>query len=180
MRLVLPLRTKNKEFSSSKRSAFVFLRLENLEGSKKSKQKKTHTTIMTEKLKFNSIFMAGLKAGAVSIALNAILFYVFHAVGVLTDDIMIQDGQALTIVPILMSSLVPSLIGASVFFLFEKFSNNGWRNFRILALVLFVLTLANPFMGIPGVTMGYALVLDLMHVVVAGSLMYFLSLLQTK
>lgn len=138
------------------------------------------TIIMTEKLKFNSIFMSGLKAGALSIALNAILFYAFHAAGVLTDDIMIQDDQALTIVPVIMSSLVPSLIGACVYFLFEKFSNNGWRNFRILALVLFVLTLANPFMGIPGVTMGYALVLDLMHVVVAGSLMYFLGSLNKK
>ena len=135
---------------------------------------------MTEKLKFNAIIMAGLKAGIVSIALNAILFYAFHAAGVLTDDIMIQPGQPLTVVPVLMSSLVPSLIGACVFFLFERFSNNGWRNFRILALVLFVLTLANPFMGIPGVTTGYAIVLDVMHVVVAGSLIYFLSALQRK
>lgn len=135
---------------------------------------------MTEKLKFNAIFMAGLKAGIASIALNAILFYAFHAAGVLTDDIMIQPGQPLTVVPVLMSSLIPSLIGACVFFLFERFSNNGWRNFRILALVLFLLTLANPFMGIPGVTTGYAIVLDVMHVVVAGSLIYFLSALQRK
>lgn len=135
---------------------------------------------MTEKLKFNAIIMAGLKAGIVSIALNAILFYAFHAAGVLTDDIKIQEGQSLTIAPVIMSSLVPSLIGACVFFLFERFSNNGWRNFRILALILFVVTLANPFMGIPGVTIGFAAVLDLMHVVVAGSLMYFLSALQRK
>ena len=135
---------------------------------------------MTEKLKFNAIFMMGLKAGAASIILNAILFYAFHAAGVLTDDIMIQPGQPLTIVPVLMSSLVPSLIGACVYFLFDKFSKNGWRNFRILALVLFVVTLANPFMGIPGVTTGYAVVLDLMHAVVAGSLVYFLSKLQSQ
>lgn len=134
---------------------------------------------MTQKLKFNSIFTAGLKAGVVSIALNAILFYVFHAAGVLTDDIKIQEEQSLTVVPVIISSLVPSLIGACVYFLFEKFSKNGWRNFRILALVLFVLTLANPFMGIPGVTVGYATVLDLMHVVVAGSLVYFLGKLQS-
>lgn len=135
---------------------------------------------MTEKLKFNSIFITGLKAGVASIVLNAILFFVFHAAGVLTDDIKIHDDQALTIAPVIMSSLVPSLVGACVFFLFEKFSKNGWRNFRILALVLFVLTLANPFMGIPGVTVGYAVVLDMMHVVVAGSLMYFLSVLNKK
>ena len=135
---------------------------------------------MTDKLSFNTIFMTGLKAGIVSIVINAILFYVFHAAGVLTDDIMIQPGQPLTVLPVLISSLVPSLIGACIYFLFEKFSKNGWRNFRILALILFVLTLANPFMGIPGVTMGYATVLDLMHVLVAGSLMYFLNSIQKK
>ena len=136
--------------------------------------------MLTEKLSFNTIFTTGLKAGIVSIVINAILFYVFHAAGVITDDIMIQPGQPLTVVPVLISSLVPSLIGACIYFLFEKFSKNGWRNFRILALILFVLTLANPFMGIPGVTMGYATVLDLMHVVVAGSLMYFLNSIQKK
>jgi Family of unknown function (DUF6069) len=134
---------------------------------------------MNQKLSFNAILMAGLKAAGVSIILNAVLFYTFHAAGVLTDDIMIQPGQPLTIVPVLMSSLVPSLIGACVYFLFDKFSKNGWRNFRILALVLFVVTLANPFMGIPGVTTSYAVVLDLMHVVVAGALVYFLSKLQS-
>ena len=134
----------------------------------------------TEKLSFKAIFVTGLKAGIVSIVINAILFYVFHAAGVLTDDIMIQPGQPLTVLPVLISSLVPSLIGACIYFLFEKFSKNGWRNFRILALILFVLTLANPFMGIHGVTMGYATVLDLMHVVVAGSLMYFLNSIQKK
>jgi hypothetical protein len=134
----------------------------------------------TEKLSFNTIFVTGLKAGIVSITINAILFYVFHAAGVLTDDIMIQPGKPLTVLPVLISSVVPSLIGACIYFLFEKFSKNGWRNFRILALILFVLTLANPFMGIPGVTMGYATVLDMMHVVVAGSLMYFLGSLQSK
>jgi hypothetical protein len=135
---------------------------------------------MREKLKFNTIFMAGLKAGILSVALNAILFYVFHAAGVLTDDIMIQPGQPLTVVPVLISSLMPSIIGACIYFLFDKYSNNGWRNFRILALVLFVVTLANPFMGIPGVTVGFATVLDVMHVVVAGSLIYFLGKLQVK
>jgi hypothetical protein len=134
---------------------------------------------MTEKLQFKSIFMTGLKAGVVSIALNAILFYVFHAAGVLTDDILI-DGQSLTILPVVISSMLPSLIGAFVYFLFEKFSKKGWRNFRILALILFVVTLANPFMGIPGVTVGYAVVLDVMHVVVAGVLIYFLGTLQSK
>lgn len=135
---------------------------------------------MTEKLSFNSIFMAGLKAAAVSIVLNAVLFYGLHAAGIFTDDIMIQPGQPLTIMPVVFSSLVPTLIGACIFFLLEKFTGSGWKIFRIVALIFFVLTLANPFVMIPGVTTAYAVALDVMHVVVAGSLVYFLGKLQSK
>jgi hypothetical protein len=38
-----------------------------------------------------------------------------------------------------------------------------------------VLSFINPFMGIQGVTTGYALVLNVMHVVVAGSVLYFIG-----
>jgi hypothetical protein len=38
-----------------------------------------------------------------------------------------------------------------------------------------VISFVNPFMGIEGVTVGYALVLDIMHLVVVGSLLYFIG-----
>ncbi|NBQ48907.1 MAG: hypothetical protein EBU33_10725, partial [Sphingobacteriia bacterium] len=62
-----------------------------------------------------------------------------------------------------------------VFFLLEKFTKNGFKVFRIIALVLVVLSFINPFMGIPNVTVAYAVVLNLMHVVVAGAVLYFIG-----
>jgi hypothetical protein len=38
-----------------------------------------------------------------------------------------------------------------------------------------VLSFINSFMGIPNVTLAYALVLNLMHVVVAGAVLYFIG-----
>ena len=38
-----------------------------------------------------------------------------------------------------------------------------------------VLSFINPFMGMPNVTLAYALVLNLMHLVVAGAVLYFLG-----
>ncbi len=70
---------------------------------------------------------------------------------------------------------MPSLIGASIFFLFEKYSNNGFKIFSIVSILLMVLSFVNPFMGIPGVTIAYGVALDLMHVVVALSLLYFIK-----
>ena len=126
------------------------------------------------KIDFKSALKAGVIAGAASAVINSILFFAFHSAGILVDTIEIQPGEALTVVPIILSSLIPSIIGASVFYLFDKFSSKGLRNFQILAIILLALSFANPFMGIPNVTIGYALALNLMHIVVAFSLLYFI------
>lgn len=119
--------------------------------------------------------MAGLMAAGVATGLNALLFFIFKALGIIVDTIFIQPNQPLTIVPIIISSILPSLIASLVFFLLEKFTKNGFKVFRIIALVLVVLSFINPFMGIPNVTVAYAVVLNLMHVVVAGAVLYFIG-----
>lgn len=130
---------------------------------------------MKTKLAFKQAFMAGLMAAGVATGLNALLFFIFKALGIIVDTIFIQPNQPLTIVPIIISSILPSLIASLVFFLLEKFTKNGFKVFRIIALVLVVLSFINPFMGIPNVTVAYAVVFNLMHVVVAGAVLYFIG-----
>ncbi|MFN5878159.1 MAG: DUF6069 family protein [Flavobacteriales bacterium] len=130
---------------------------------------------MNTKLSFKQIITAGAIAAVCSMIINALLFFTFHGAGVLSDSILIQPGQPLTVVPIIMASMVPSLIGASIFFFFEKYSANGFKIFSIISIVLLILSFANPFMGIPNVTIGYGIVLNVMHVVVAFSLLFFLK-----
>lgn len=130
---------------------------------------------MTTKLNFKQAFTAGLMAAGIATVVNAILFLVFHSAGIIVDTIFIQPNQPMTIVPIIISSIVPTLIATLVFFLFEKFTKNGFKIFRIVALILLVLSFVNPFMGIQGVTVGYAIVLNLMHVIVVGALLYFIG-----
>lgn len=130
---------------------------------------------MTTKLNFKQSMIAGLMAAVAATVVNAILFFIFHATGILVDTIFIQPNQALTVVPIIISSIMPTLIATLVFYLLERYTKNGWKIFKIIALVLMVITFVNPFMGIQGVTVGYAVVLDLMHVVVVGALLYFIG-----
>jgi hypothetical protein len=114
-------------------------------------------------------------AAGVATIVNAILFYIFKSGGIIVDTIFIQPNQPLTIIPIIMASILPTIVAILVFFLFEKFSNNGFKIFRIVSLILMVLSFVNPFVGIPGVTAGYALALNLMHIVVVGALLYFIG-----
>lgn len=135
---------------------------------------------MTSKLNFKQSLIAGLSAGVTSAVINAILFLIFHGTGVISDTIYPQPNTPMTIVPVIMASMVPSIIGSLIFFLFEKFTSNGYKIFSILAIVLMVLSLYSPFTVIPGVTTGYALVLCLMHLVVPLTLLYFIRRAKQK
>ena len=130
---------------------------------------------MQSKLTFLQSIQAGLLAGVVSAVINAVLFFVFHAVGVLHDGVYVQPNQPLTVMPVIMASLVPSIIGSIVFFLIERFTNNGYRIFSILAITLAVLSLFSTFTVPVNVTLGYSLVLCVMHLVVAFVLVYFIG-----
>lgn len=130
---------------------------------------------MKTKLNFTQSIKAGAFAALVAAGINAVLFFIFHAMGIITDTIFIQPEQPMTIVPVLFSSIVPTLIASMVFFLFEKYSKNGFHSFRILAIILLVFSFINPFMGIPGVTTTYAIALNFMHIVVVGSLLFFIG-----
>ncbi len=129
---------------------------------------------MNIKLSIGQCVKAGGMAASAATIINAALFFIGHLMGIFTDNIFIKPGKPLTIADIIMASLLPSLIGSLVFFVVEKFSKNGLKTFTIISAVLVVLSLANPFMGIPGVTLAYGALLDLMHLVVAGALLFFI------
>lgn len=130
---------------------------------------------MKSKLNFKQALMAGFTTAAVSAIINALLFFIFRATGLITDDIFIQPNQPMTVVPVIMASIIPALIASLVFSLFEKYTQNGFRIFSIVTIILMVLSLAGPFTGIPDVTTKYALSLSLMHFVVPLSLLYFIG-----
>jgi len=67
---------------------------------------------MTNKLNFKQAMIAGITAAAVSTIINAVLFFIFHALGWITDDIFVQPDQPLTVVSVIIASIVPSLIAS--------------------------------------------------------------------
>jgi hypothetical protein len=78
----------------------------------------------------------------------------------------------ITIVPVIMSSIMPSLVAGLVLGVMNYFLNKPFKVFRIVALVLLILSFANPFMGIPGIPLVMGIWLNVMHVVVAGVVVY--------
>ncbi|HQQ94061.1 MAG TPA: DUF6069 family protein [Bacteroidia bacterium] len=130
---------------------------------------------MKNKVNLSSALFAGVMAALCGSLINIVIFYLFHSLGILSDRIFIQPGQPLGLFQVIFASTVPLLIASLVFFLFEKYTANGYRIFSIVAVILLLLSFLNPFMTIPGVTILYGIVLNLMHVVVVFFLLYFLK-----
>lgn len=123
--------------------------------------------------------MGALKLGvyaAVSAAIiNGILFTIFHALGIITDDVFIQPNMPMTLFPIIFSSVLPTIIASIVYFLIDKYTSNGYKIFRAVAIILLFVSFVNPFMGIPGISIAYGVALNFMHVVVVACLLYFIQ-----
>lgn len=130
---------------------------------------------METKLNFKQILLAGLTAAGVATIANIILFYVFHGLGVIADNIYVQPNVPMTIVPIIIASIVPTIVASLVFFLLEKYTQNGFKIFKIISIVLLILSFANPFMGIQGITISYGIVLCVMHIIIVVALLYFIG-----
>lgn len=130
---------------------------------------------MTKNLNFKEAITAGLFAGIAAAVVNLVMYFVFHAAGFFTDDIMIQPGQPLSAVPVIISSILPLIIGSIVFFLLEKYTNNGFKIFAIIAIVLTALSMFGPFKNIPNVTTSYALALCALHLPPAAAILYFIN-----
>ncbi len=113
------------------------------------------------------IAQATLLAALASAAVNAVL----RAVAVAVLDIPQPGFHPLALGPVLTSSVVGAIGAGLVFALLVRFVRRPVRVFRLLAAVVFVLSLSGPlsllgrFPGADGATVA---VLALMHVVVAA------------
>lgn len=130
---------------------------------------------MKAKLNFKQSVKAGALAALTATIINSIIFLIFHSSGVITDNIFIQPGKPLSVIPVIISSIAPTIIAAMIFFLMEKYLKHGFKVFRSAAIVLLVLSFVNPFIAIEGINISYGLVLCLMHIVVVAALLYSIS-----
>ena len=87
---------------------------------------------MKNKLTFRQAVKAGLFTAGAATIINIIIYLVAHASGILRNDVFVKPDTPITIAPVVIFSILPPIIGGLIFFLFEKYSQNGFRNFAFL------------------------------------------------
>ena len=130
---------------------------------------------MNQKISFKIAILAGLYAGIAAAIVNAVLFFIGRGAGIFTDQLEVQPGQALSVIPVLISSILPAIVAAILFFLLDKFTSKGMLIFTIITVVLLLASFMNPFIAIPAITMSSGVLLNVMHVTVVLGLLYFLK-----
>ncbi|MFN5007732.1 MAG: DUF6069 family protein [Ignavibacteria bacterium] len=121
-----------------------------------------------------SSLIKGLIAGIPSAIINSMLFFAFKNLGAINDIVMIQGGP-LGVSQVIFSSIVFSLVAGFVYFIISIFAREAFRIFQRIAWLLLLISFLNPFLFIPDVPVGFAISLNIMHIVVAAAVIYVMK-----
>lgn len=125
------------------------------------------------------LLLYGALAGVLAAVANAVLYLVASAFGAMPEDVVVSGGGPVTVGAVIFSSFVPAVLGAVVLAVLGRFTLRSVGIFRVVALVLLVLSFVTPF-SLVGAPVAMILVLLLMHVVVAGVTVWVLTTLAPK
>ena len=119
-----------------------------------------------------SIWKNGLLAGIMAAALNAAIFVLAVVAGIFPSLTFQPDmGAQMSIEPILLVSVLGSLGGVGAFSLLRSRVAKPVPLFLRIVVVVLLLSFAAPF-AIPGTEVLQAIILNVMHVVVAAGVVW--------
>ena len=122
-----------------------------------------------------SSLIKGLLAGLAASIMNSALFYAFKNLGAINDTVQIMPGEPLGVHNAIISSIISSVIASAVYFVIALFARDAFRIFQRIAWIMLLLSFFSPFLFIPEVPVGYAISLNIMHIVVAAAVIYIIK-----
>jgi hypothetical protein len=108
--------------------------------------------------------------------INLVLFFIFMLTHVIDPNHSLRMGESdrnVGILPVLIASIVTTYIAAFAWWLFIRMFKNPWRIYRVIAVVLLLLSFLLPLRFRDQIPAGMMIALDLMHTVVVGCIFYF-------
>jgi hypothetical protein len=116
----------------------------------------------------------------ISVVGNVILYLTASALGAMPESVVLPNaGEPITLVPVVLSSIVPLIIASLLYWLLVRFTKKPDLIFCIISGVILVLWAFTPF-SIPNAPFNMILTLELMHVVAGGAIVFALTQLTKK
>ncbi|MEM7107475.1 MAG: DUF6069 family protein [Bacteroidota bacterium] len=108
-----------------------------------------------------------------SVVINMGVYLIGKITGILSPELPVTpDGQPFSLPPLLMACVLSVLAAFLVYWLLQRFIQKAKFAFTVLSSVLLVASFVTPF-SVPNISLSMAMMLNLMHVVVAASVLYF-------
>ncbi|MCE7984794.1 MAG: hypothetical protein DYG89_26780 [Caldilinea sp. CFX5] len=122
------------------------------------------------------IWRNGVTAAVVAAVINAILFYIGVAAGDFPADVITPIGQPITVVPVIGMSVLTIVLGTVGYTVLSRITANPNRWFIIATALVFIVMFISPIqLQSAGASLLMVVLLEIMHVVAAGSAIYFLT-----
>ncbi|MFZ4613792.1 MAG: DUF6069 family protein, partial [Bacteroidia bacterium] len=123
----------------------------------------------------SKLFKASLPALLLSVLMNTGLYFMGTSTGWLNPNYIPPNATAaLTIMPVMLASILPLLIGILLFLVLAKLLKNPAKIFWVICILFLAVSMLGPF-NLEGAEVTYKLILCLMHITPAVSLPYFLG-----
>jgi len=132
------------------------------------------TVISQPKPALVAIWRNGLIAAIVAAVINAILFYIGAAAGGFPASVLTPMGVPITVMPVIIATVLGIVVGTLGYAILSRFTTNPNRWFTIVAIVVLLLMVYNPFTLVGAPVLMIAL-LQIMHLVAGGAALYFLT-----
>jgi MFS family permease len=140
-------------------------------------------TIQTERIDLGRLWWASLLAGLGATVANVVVYFIAAAAGAIPQTVLVptinNQPAPLTVLPVIINSFVPAIAAGVLLALLNRFVRRPVRLFRIIAVVLLLVSFANP-LTIPGAPLMMIIALDLMHIVAAAIIVGVLTTLPVK
>jgi hypothetical protein len=138
------------------------------------------TTNQTKRIDLGRLWWASPLAGLAAAAANVVIYLIASAAGAIPQTVLVPGlNLPITAMPVILNSFVPAILAGALLAVLNRFARSPVRLFRIIAVVLLLLSFLNPF-TIPGAPLAMILTLDLMHVVAAAIIVGVLTTLPLK
>lgn len=133
------------------------------------------TATLNTKPSIGGILKNGAIAGGAAVVINAVLYFVSAALGWFPADVLSPMGVPITVGPVVGMTVFGAVAGTIGYLVLSRFLAKAQANrwFTILAIVVLVLMVATPF-GLAGAPVMQIVMLEIMHLVIGGALIYFL------
>jgi len=132
------------------------------------------TVISQPKPALVAIWRNGLIAAIVAAVINAILFYIGAVAGGFPASVLTPMGVPITVMPVIIATVLGIVVGTLGYAILSRFTTNPNRWFTIVAIVVLLLMVYNPFTLVGAPVLMIAL-LQIMHLVAGGAALYFLT-----